>query len=225
MANGDTKPDPSACGFESDAVSLAGRFFSRKLDLIESVRQGLTVLALCCGITALTLAAHTLSVYTWTRLPDEYLLPLWPDRFDVRPTVALVVGSTVLVIANIISLVASKVTWMRSKKSIHTSISFSAPVIGLIAAIVAISVFYAVNTSTTADTMQSWTCRWKAVVMMLPPHFSTLCNESRAGLYMAILLIPLEVLIVGMAGWQFVVERQALGHSFSAVKSGSPASQ
>lgn len=225
MATGNPQPKRSASGFESDADSLAAQFFSRKVHLIESIRQGLTVLALCCGITALALASHTLSVYRWTHLPDEYLLPLWPDSFDIRPTVALIAGSSIVVVASIISLVASRVTWMRSKMLIHTSTSFSAPVIGLIAAIVAMSVFYAVNTSTTADTMQSWTCRWKAVAMMWPPHFSTLCNESQAGLYMAILLIPLEVLIVGMAAWQFVVERQASKHGFSAVKPKRPGSQ
>lgn len=45
--------------------------------------------------------------------------------------------------------------------------------------------------------------------MAARPHFETLCKQSRAGLYLAVLLVPLEVLVVGLALAQAVLERNA----------------
>ena len=82
-----------------------------------------------------------------------------------------------------------------------------APLIALIAAIVAMAYFYTIDTSTTVDTLQSWTCRWKDVYMASPPHFGALCKESQTGLYLSILLIPLEAITLGVAAYQAGLER------------------
>ncbi|KAJ2896611.1 hypothetical protein MKZ38_005401 [Zalerion maritima] len=221
MMSSPNKQEPSTSGFESDAQSIAIQPLARKLNLVESIRVGLTVVALCCGIIVLGVSAHTLSVYNWTNLPTDFLLPIWPENFDARPTVALVVGSTIIVVSNLVSLACSKVSSLRNKQMVHTAMSFSAPLVGLIAAVIAMAFFYSVNTSATDDTMQSWTCRWETVIMTLPPHFGTLCKESRAGLYLSILLIPIEALVLGVAGWQFAVEKQASQYGFT-VRKGSP---
>lgn len=81
----------------------------KKLRLVDSARIGLTVFSLLCGLTVLGTSGDTLAVYNTTHLSSDFHLPLWPDQFDLRPTVALVVGSSILVIANIVSLLFSKV--------------------------------------------------------------------------------------------------------------------
>lgn len=58
------------------------------------------------------------------------------------------------------------------------------------------------------DTLESWSCRWQDVFMTARPHFGTLCKQSRAGAYLSVLLIPVEVLALGVAGWQGVLERK-----------------
>jgi len=96
-----------------------------------------------------------------------------------------------------------------------------APFIGLAAAVIAMVFFYAVNTSDTNDTLLSWTCRWKEVGMTQKPHFGTLCKESWAGLYLSILLIPVEAAVFALAGWQRKIEKHANAYS-QARKSSSP---
>ena len=98
---------------------------------------------------------------------------------------------------------------------------FVAPFVGLTAAIIAIVFFYAVNASNTSDTLLSWTCRWKTVGMMQKPHFGTLCKESWAGLYLSILLIPVEAAVFAFASWQKKIEKHADAYS-QARKSSSP---
>lgn len=93
------------------------------------------------------------------------------------------------------------------------------------AAVVAMSVFYSINASTTVDTLQSWSCRWSDVVMVTRPHFGTLCKQSKAGLYMSILLIPIEAITLGAGAYQMVLERNissASGVVQGRRKSGSP---
>jgi hypothetical protein len=87
---------------------------------------------------------------------------------------------------------------------------FVAPLVGLVAAIIAMGYFYSVNASITADTLQSWSCRWSNVVMVTRPQWGTLCKESMAGLYLSIILIPIEALILGAASWQAVLERSVV---------------
>lgn len=104
--------------------------------------------------------------------------------------------------------------------AIHTSLTFAAPLVGLIAAIIAMVFFYAVNASATNDTLLSWTCRWKAVPMLQRPHFDTLCKESWAGLYMSILLVPVEALVLAVAVWQMKQERHT--NAYVSARKGVP---
>jgi hypothetical protein len=58
-----------------------------------------------------------------------------------------------------------------------------------------------------SDTLLSWTCRWTDVPMAQSPRWDTLCRQGHAGLYLAILLIPVEVAALGLAAFQVKVER------------------
>jgi Na+/H+ antiporter NhaC len=101
-------------------------------------------------------------------------------------------------------------------------VTFAAPVIGLVGAVVAMAYFYTINTSTTVDTLQSWSCRWQDINMLTRPHFGTLCKQSRAGLYLSIILIPVEAVILGVAGYQVGLERY-INTMAQGRKSSSPA--
>lgn len=81
--------------------------------------------------------------------------------------------------------------------------------------------FYAINASDTVDTLLSWSCRWGPLSMSERPQFSTLCKESWAGVYLSILLIPVEAAALALAGWQLKVERHTSAYS-RARKSSSP---
>ncbi|KAI1644554.1 uncharacterized protein F4817DRAFT_210089 [Daldinia loculata] len=193
----------------------------KKLRLVDSARIGLTGLALLCGLTILGTAADTLAIYNATHLSSDYHLPLWPDQFDLRPTVALVVGSTIVVIANIVSLLCSKVRVLRNHTSVHTSLTFAAPFVGFTAVMISMIFFYAVNTSATNDTLQSWSCQWGFASMGAKPHFGTLCNESRVALYLSVILVPVELIVFTVAGYQSILERKAIGF-IPSHKTGSP---
>ena len=102
------KNEITASDFEVDSHDLRLRSKSRMLGMIHSLRMAMTVLALAAGITILGLSGNSLIVYRNTHVPKDYLLPLWPENFDIRPTTALVAGSAVVTVANILSLCASK---------------------------------------------------------------------------------------------------------------------
>lgn len=97
---------------------------------------------------------------------------------------------------------------LRNKTGLHAIASLAAPAISFVASLVAMALFYAVNASTTVDSLQSWSCRWKDVPMRAQPHFGTLCRQSEAGVALTVLLVPLEAAVLAVAGYQAVLERQ-----------------
>ncbi|KAK4194732.1 hypothetical protein QBC40DRAFT_353066 [Triangularia verruculosa] len=177
----------------------------KSLRTIDTLRVGTTALALLMGVTVLGTSGNTLRVYEETHITTttpHFFLPLWPEQFNIRPTVSLVVGSVFVAIASIASLCCSKISALRKNSTLHTSASLAAPVIGLIASLISVVFFYAVNASDTVDTFTSWTCRWQEIPMGQQPDWGTLCRQSYAGLYLAILLIPVEAAGLGLAVWQ-----------------------
>jgi len=77
--------------------------------MLESARTGLTIVALLAGVTILGVSADALAVYNATNIGQDFLLPLWPDNFNLRPTVALVAGSAIVVVANAVGLLFGRV--------------------------------------------------------------------------------------------------------------------
>lgn len=213
MAPNIIKEKASNSDFEVDSRDGHLQSKLKTIRLIDGVRVGITVLALLFGITILGVSADALSVYKSTSVPSSYLLPLWPEEFDLRPTIALVIGATFVMVCNIASLASSKVPTLRNKVMVHTSVMFAAPLVGFIAALIAVIFFYSVNASPTSDSLLSWTCRWKTVTMMERPHFATLCKESWTGVYMSILLIPIEAAVLAVAGWQLKLEKHTSAYS------------
>ncbi|KAK0661258.1 hypothetical protein QBC41DRAFT_383031 [Cercophora samala] len=174
----------------------------KSLRTINTLRLGATALALGMSLTVLGTSGNTLRVYEETHVSTPHYLPLWPEHFNIRPTVSLVAGSVFIILASIASLCCSKITTLRNKTTLHTSTTLAAPAIGLIASLISVIFFYAANSSDTVDTFASWTCRWRDIPMGQQPHWGTLCRQSYAGLYLAVLLIPVEVVGLGLAVWE-----------------------
>ncbi|KAK0738218.1 hypothetical protein B0T18DRAFT_483197 [Schizothecium vesticola] len=208
---------PSHSSFSASSTSprdvhLASKL--RALAAVDNARLAATTLALLMGMTVLGVSGNTLAVYDHTKLPAtapgavSALPGLWPSEFNMRPTVSLVAGSVFVVLAGVAGLVGGKVKAVRANKMVHTSTSLAAPLVGLVAALVAVIFFYAVNASEEVDTFLSWTCRWKAVPMATQPRWDTLCAQSWTGVYMAVLLIPVEAAALGMAVWCRKAEKE-----------------
>ncbi|KAK1835094.1 hypothetical protein QBC39DRAFT_327568 [Podospora conica] len=202
----------SFSGSSAHDAHLASKL--RALTTVDNVRMATTALATLMGMTVLGVSGNTLAVYDHTKLPAgssaSALLGggLWPTEFNIRPTVSLVAGAVFVVLAGIAGLVGGKVKAVRANKMAHTSTSLAAPLVGLVAALVAVVFFYAVNASEEVDTFLSWTCRWKEVPMATQPRWETLCAQSWTGVYMAVLLIPVEAAALGMAVWCRKAERE-----------------
>lgn len=79
------------------------------VNMIDGLRISITALALCFSISVLGISANAISVYNSTRLEETGWLSIWPASFDLRPTIALLAGSCVVMIANIAGLLCSKV--------------------------------------------------------------------------------------------------------------------
>jgi len=211
MASSEQKPQFSADYTEEfDTHERAAQKNATTFRILESVRQGLTVLTLLFGLSILGTIGDSLAVYNRTNTADATILSLWPVAINVGPTVTLLTGASVIVFTNIVSITFSKVPSIRAHHLIHSSASILTPTITLILAIISIAFFYAINASTTTESIQSWSCRWETIDMPVEPHFGTLCKESKTGLYMAIIMIPLQVIALGLAAAGIVAAKKVL---------------
>lgn len=84
----------------------------RRLRSTDGLRTALTLTGLCAGIIVSYISTRTLSVYRATYEPDEYLQPLWPDDLDLRPTFAFIIGGVMVAIANAISVLADRISFV-----------------------------------------------------------------------------------------------------------------
>ncbi|KAI0481062.1 hypothetical protein GGR56DRAFT_303302 [Xylariaceae sp. FL0804] len=222
MSSSEQKTRIFTSDFEVDSQGMAEQSYRRRVRLVDTARLGLTSLAFLCGLAVLGTSGDTLAVYRATHLPADFNLPLWPEHFNLRPTIALVAGGAVVVLSNALALLCSKVKTIRNRASVHSPLTLAAPFAGFVGVMVGMIFFYAVNASTTVDTVQSWSCRWGGASMDTRPYFGSLCRESRAALYLSVVLVPLELAIFAMAGYQMLLERKAGGLA-PATKSSSPA--
>jgi hypothetical protein len=104
------KGQPQTSDFEVDSHDLHLQSKTKTLRMVDNARIATTALALLMGITVLGVSGNTLAVWNDTYVsPSDFYLPLWPEEFNIRPTVALVAGSAFVIVANIVGLCFSKV--------------------------------------------------------------------------------------------------------------------
>lgn len=106
--------DPEITSFEAPPTlethpAMRSSSAHKRSNLITSINTGLTVLALLSAITIVGTSADTIQVYNTTSVGEGRFLSMWPNEFDLRPTVALVVCGAIILVASALSLVASKV--------------------------------------------------------------------------------------------------------------------
>lgn len=104
------KNEVSSSDFEVEADDHYAASKLALIRLVNTLRVGLTVLALVIGVVVLGLGADTLAVYRATSLPEDYLLQLWPAEFDIRPTNALIACGVIVLVANGMALGLSQVS-------------------------------------------------------------------------------------------------------------------
>lgn len=98
----------SASDFETESRRPAIDSKMRILRIADASALAMTAIATLAGVAVLSLAADSLKVYHATYLPAEFLLSLWPEDVDLRPTEALVAAGGVAVVVNLIALAASR---------------------------------------------------------------------------------------------------------------------
>ena len=77
----------------------------RRIHMVHNCRIALSVLLLGAGAAIVGCEAHTLHSYNSTHLSDEWFLPLWPQYFDLRPTIGIMIGGAVVAATSLACLV------------------------------------------------------------------------------------------------------------------------
>ena len=77
---------------------------------LDTIRLGLTVLALCLSILIVGTSADNLKTYNETHVSDEFHLPLWPFEFNLGPSIALVACGSVMLVASVLAIAGAKVS-------------------------------------------------------------------------------------------------------------------
>ncbi|KKF96864.1 Macrophage migration inhibitory factor (MIF) [Ceratocystis platani] len=81
----------------------------------------------------------------------------------------------------------------QAQKNSHTTVGASAAVsvLSFISAMSAVIVHYTGN-SASADTIETWSCKWNHVSMLSEPHFGDICLHAKATAGLAVALMPLQ---------------------------------
>lgn len=105
----------SSSEFETDSRDQHLQAKVRTVRLVDSARIGATALALLMALSVLGVSGNTLRTYDNTKIPSdvEVFPSLWPQDFNIRPTVALVAGSAIVFVTNLVGLAFSKVPTVR----------------------------------------------------------------------------------------------------------------
>lgn len=84
-----------------DLVAASNSKFSRWVYLL---RLGITATTLTASIAAIACAGVSLRYYTDSNLEPEWLLPLWPQTVDLRPTRTLLACGIMVLVLSLVYL-------------------------------------------------------------------------------------------------------------------------
>ncbi|PQE02907.1 hypothetical protein CJF31_00002712 [Rutstroemia sp. NJR-2017a BVV2] len=215
--------EPMTSGFAEFTPADGGRGKrSSSVQLASHARLGLTVLGAISGLVIMATTADALRVYNDTHLGREYMLPIWPASFDLKPTVGMVACGTIIFVSSVVSLISMFIPTIKSQPNSVLSkvFAFLPGLISLVVAIVSTSLFYNLNASNATWSLKSWSCQWSNINTTSAPHWNTLCQESKAGIYLGIMIIPLEVYVCGLSAWIMYKEKRTVGQGWE--RKGSP---
>ena len=100
-------PSPPPSHGSNSASSTIESKFLRRVRILQYVRLGLCAISIALSTTVIACEGHALHVYDATHLKSEWWLPLWPQHFDLRPSVTLLVGSAIVLVASLTYVVIS----------------------------------------------------------------------------------------------------------------------
>ncbi|TKA75709.1 hypothetical protein B0A49_01954 [Cryomyces minteri] len=195
-----------------------------------------SILSLLVAAAILGCAAHSLAIFRNQRSVDPWWLYLWPQHFDTRGTEGLLGTAAAIVVLKLLYLGVPRVSAVSSRSAhrqpiydippllVHSSPSrpfllvVATTLPALLIGISAIAFAATLNNAgpLERDTIQTWTCRWSGRTFGVgnamaargaPKDFRRLCVESQFALFAMLPVLVLQLLSLGIAGWNFRTSR------------------
>ncbi|KAK5166665.1 uncharacterized protein LTR77_008209 [Saxophila tyrrhenica] len=194
---------------------------------------GLALLSLGLSIAVIGTAGRSLHVYYSEHSTNMWLLPVWPNHFDLRELQMLVGSAAAVVVCNLVlgtSLVVAKVSILLTFDGgrANADIRLQLPANGIVVVssflstiVMMIALIFTTVLNWRAphrDTLKTWTCRWSNVPRSLyslgpPEQFHDLCQKTRFAYFSLIPLFILQVALLGLGIWALFSKRpQRSGH-------------
>lgn len=89
----------------------------RLLRIVDWSRIALALLLITAGSAAVGCEGHALYTYNSTHLSNEWFLPLWPQHFDLRPSVGILTGASVVIFTSCVYLMCAILPAVREPPS------------------------------------------------------------------------------------------------------------
>jgi len=136
-------------------------------------------------------------VYYNQQSTNVWLLPVWPNHFDLRELETLIGTSATIFVLNTILAVALLVPALPANLLVLVSALLST-VVGVISIAFPTVVNYH---APTRDTLKTWTCRWSDKSYRLhqfhaPEQFQGLCHKTRFAYYSTIPVFVIQILLL-----------------------------
>ena len=163
---------------------------------------GLAGLSMCLCLAIIGTGGRSLHVYYDQRTKNEWLLPLWPNHFDMRELQTLIGTAGAIFVLNAVlavALLVNNVCILPPRSSLHlvrvpsliqaiqlptNGLVLGSSLLSTIVGVISIAFPTWVNwRAPTTDTMRTWTCRWSNYPEILvgygpPKEFNTMCSET-----------------------------------------------
>ncbi|KAK3725561.1 hypothetical protein LTR37_000531 [Vermiconidia calcicola] len=134
-------------------------------------------LSMCLTLSIIGTAARSLHVYNTQQSTNPWLLPLWPNHFDVRELQLLIGTAVAIFLLNALLAVGLVVGSMPANAIVPASALLST-----IVGVIAIAFPSVLNArAPTKDTLKTWTCRWSNIIATgegPPMQFLSLCHKT-----------------------------------------------
>ncbi|KIW31158.1 uncharacterized protein PV07_02827 [Cladophialophora immunda] len=227
------QPSPlltSSLHSRNSATSAQESAYLRQAKWLRWTRGVLSILTIATATAAVGCEGHVLHRYNRTHTSSNWHLPpLWPTDVDVRPTLAILISATLIIVLSLSYLIVSIIPTPYSRTLLYNVLFLASSLAGIILTVFAIP-FNSLLTSPTShhqrDSIQSWTCKFSRGASQfmadahslqipvyvtngipIPAGFKRLCKESEVSQGLIAALLALEAVNVGVAVVGVLLER------------------
>ncbi|KAB8297113.1 hypothetical protein EYC80_002498 [Monilinia laxa] len=177
--------------------------------IAQNAHIAVTAISAVLGLVIMATSADALRVFHSTHLGSEFHLPVWPQSFDLAPTIAGVACGVTIFVMNCVALVGQIVPALkRNPLSLPALVPLS---IAFIAAVISTAIPFNALGFSTRWSVQSWSCQWSNISTSTAPHWGSLCTESRAASILSVCVVPLDGLVVASILASMVMKGQRTG--------------